>query len=286
MARSTRTTGTRRTTPQPKTRARSAAPQRNRKRKNRWPAVRRTILFLAIVALLFWLGCDRRFNIKSVAVEGLKTVDRQEIVSLARVNVGRNLFISALLDHKEITRRIEKGEPAVESASVLLKLPATMILRIQERVPYTQLRINHGPLLLADSMGIPYREIALRDPTVPAIVVPADTAVPVLGKKMDMGTNNAIGAAFSVLNLLTRHDYFIPLKLREIRVQGDLYASIYMSDRPVIRLGLPDDYPLKIQTAAAALAADPARALNADYVDVTLPSKPAIKMKDVLPKPL
>ncbi|MDR3710040.1 MAG: FtsQ-type POTRA domain-containing protein [Capsulimonadaceae bacterium] len=260
--------------------------KRNRKRKNRWPAIRRTLLFGLVLALLIWLCNDRRFEIRQVRVDGLRTVGLKEIITLAKVKMGGNLFVTALVDHRDITRRIEKAEPAVESAAIRIHPPKTLVVRIQERTPYAQIRINGGPLLLVDASGIPYRQITARAPSLPALVVPSTTVVPELGKKIDQRLTNPLGTAFSVLNLLTHGDYFVPLKLREIRVQGDLYTSVYMTDRPVIRLGLPGDYPLKIKTAAVAIEGDPVRAQNAEYVDVTLPSKPAIKMKVVAPKPL
>jgi cell division septal protein FtsQ len=243
-------------------------------------------MWLAVAALGIWLCVDRRFHIRDVHVDGAHTIDPGEILALARVDKGRNVFIYTLLEHGDIDKRIETGEPAVEAACVRIKLPGTLVLRITERTPYAQVRINRGPLLIVDANDVPYRIMTQRDPGIPAIITPATTSVPELGKKLDMRLNNPLGAAFSVLDQVTHSSYFDPLKLREIRVHADLYTSLIMSDRPVIRLGLPVDLPQKLQTAAAAIDSDPVRAQAADYVDVTLPSKPAIKMKDTVSKPI
>lgn len=260
--------------------------RRNRKRVDHGPALLRALLLIVFVCLIVWLSVDKRFNIKRVRVDGLHTVKRSEILQLARVDAGRNLFIYSLLEHRAIDRRIEKGEPAVSAAHVRLKLPNTLIVRVQERLPFAQIRINSGPLLLIDETGVPYRIIPARDPDLPAIIAPASTPVPALGKKLDLRLEKPLGAAFWALSLLEHGDYFVPLKLREVQVRSDLYTSVVMRDRPMVHLGLPVDFPEKLATAAAAIDSDPVRAQAASYVDVTLPTKPAIKMKDTASKPI
>jgi len=286
MAKQTRSESTRRRPPARPGRKPAKPVRRNRKRLDRRRTNLGCLITILLVGLLFWLCLDRRFNISDVRVDGLHTIGRDEILTLARAEKGHNLFIYSLIACRNIDTRIEAGEPAVESAHVRIKLPHTLILRIQERTPYVQVRINGGPLLIVDANGVPYRQLAVRDPGIPVIVAPAGTGAPDLGKKLDMQVTNPLGAAFSALDKLTHGSYFVPLKLREIQVRRNLYISVIMSDRPAVRLGLPVNLPQKLATAAAAIDSDPVRAQAAEYVDVTLPSKPAIKMKEPASKPL
>ncbi len=274
--------------PRPKSSARSAAPPRlrkNKKRKN-WNAIYRNwFIAILLIALGVWLCIDRRFNIRDVRYDGYTTVPKSDIVALAHVKTGANLFLYTIANHRKIALRIEKAEPAIEAVHVRPGLPHTLLVHIQERVPYLQLRVNHGPLLLVDPNGVPYREIPARDPRLPAIIVPGDTPVPQLGKKLPQGDTTPIGVGLKVVSLLMSGSQFVPLKLREVKVGVDLYSTVQMSDRPLIKLGLPNDLPKKLTNAAIALNGDPVRAQGAEYLDVTLPEKPAIKMKDTTPKP-
>lgn len=260
-------------------------PRRNRKRKNWTRIFTNFVIVVGLFALVIWLCVDKRFNIREIRYEGCQTVPPGRVKALGKARYGQNLFIYAISNHSAIVRRIEKGEPAVEEAHIRIKLPHTLLVRVQEREPYAQLRINQGPLLLLDAKNVPYREMAARAPALPAIIVPAGTPSPVLGKKMREGLGDAIGVGLKVTDLLEHGTAFQPLKLREVRVGGDLYTIVQMSDRPLVKLGLPNDLPLKISTAATAINDDPVRAEAAEYVDVTLPSKPAIKMKDTNAKP-
>ncbi|HEY3331713.1 MAG TPA: FtsQ-type POTRA domain-containing protein [Capsulimonadaceae bacterium] len=259
--------------------------RKNRKRKNWAPIVRNWVIFLALLGLALWLCLDKRFNIRDVRYEGYQTVPKAEIAALAKVKHGQNLFVYTLLNYNKLSRRIEKGQPTIEEAHVRIRLPHTLVIRVLERQPYAQLRINQGPLLLLDANGIPYRAIDLRANALPVIVVPAGTPVPPFGMKMSDKLDNSIGVGLNVTNLLERGTQFVPLKLREVRVAADLYTTVSMADRPLVKLGLPNDLVKKLSTAASAINSDPNRALAAEYVDVTLPEKPAIKMKDNLPNP-
>jgi cell division septal protein FtsQ len=275
--------------PRPKSsQGRNGAPPRLRKNKKRrnWGPVNR-ILFLAVVLLAvgIWLCVDKRFHIRDVRYDGYTTVPKSEIVALAHIKPGANLFTYTILQHKKIALRIEKAEPAIEAVHVRPSPPHTLVVHIQERVPYVQVRINLGPLMLLDPSGVPYRVITVRNPRLPAIIVPGDTPVPALGKKVSDKPDNAIGVGLTVVSLLMNGNQFQPLKLREVRVGADLYSMVQMSDRPLIKLGLPNDLSKKLANAATALNGDPVRAQNAEYLDVTLPDKPAIKMKDTTAKP-
>lgn len=272
--------------PSPRTNGSAGArPRRNRKRTNWGLVVRNVVVLAGLLALAIWLCVDKRFNIREIRYEGCSTVPVSRVKALGKARYGQNLFIYALMKHSGISRRIEEGEPAIEEAHVRLKLPHTLIVRVQERVPYAQMRINRGPLLLVDPKDVPYRVMAARAPELPAIILPAATPVPKLGMKMHQSLSDAIGVGLTLTDLLEHGSDFQPLKLREVRVGADLYSIVAMSDRPLVKLGLPNDLPTKIKTAAIAINGDPVRAAGAEYVDVTLPSKPAIKMKDTIVKP-
>jgi cell division septal protein FtsQ len=251
----------------------------NRKKRNWGEIIGRFLLFSAIVAGLVWLCNDRRFDIRSIRVEGISTVTQQEIEDLAHARMGRNVFVYTIANHRAIEKRIIKGEPAIESVQVYPSPPNSILVQAHERTPFVQVRINRGPLLMVDPNGVAYRLIQQRDLSLPVVVVPADTPVPALGHKFSLNVNTPFGVGYSIIHIVRQGGYFEPLKLRDVRVESNLISSIAMDGRPLIRLGLPTDLPKKIATAAAAINSDPVKAGNAEYVDVTLPEKPAIKLK-------
>jgi len=226
---------------------------------------------------------DKRFKLRAIRIEGNSTVSAMEIKQLSGIKYGNNLFLYTLINHHSIGRRIVSGDPTVEAVKVLPDPPETMLLNIKERQPFIQIKINGGSLFLIDGGGVAYRSLTVRDNTLPVVVVPSSTPVTPLGKRVALGLDSPTGVGIYIVKTLQDKNSFQPLKLRDIRVDSSLLSTIVMSDRPMIKLGMPIDIEKKIETAAEAINNDPEHAGRAEYVDVSLPEKPAMKLDNHTP---
>jgi len=112
-----------------------------RRRGSAW--VRPAIGFLVFAEILLlgghavrWARVSPRFALSEVVVEGHRALDAREIVRLAAVSHGRNIFD---VDLEEVRRRVA-ASPWVRRVGVWRQLPHALRVEIEERRPAALLR--------------------------------------------------------------------------------------------------------------------------------------------------
>ena len=106
------------------------------------------LLLLVLICIYLFLHSSI-FDITTVKVSDNHTVTREEILALAGVSSGTNIF---QLD-QELTRRSVKMHPMVKDVQIIRHLPATIEIKIKERqswavIPYEDI------FLLIDDEGV------------------------------------------------------------------------------------------------------------------------------------
>jgi len=250
--------------------------RRNRKRINWRPFIARFVVFAVLVALVVFLLTNHRFVIKRVEFVGDRTIPLAHLYALVPVPRRENVFLYVLAHHKQIAAAIERNEPPVAEAHVRPGLPNRLVVRLVERSPFVQLRVNHGGLWLVDKTGVPYRTLKTRKAGLVAVVVPYGGIDPIMGQPLPMNEGSLLGTAFRTLAIVRKVSTLGPDEIKDIRVDQSLNLCLNTSNNLLIKLGQPDDLDVKIGKAAAILTDDSQQADAALYIDVSEPGHPAL----------
>jgi cell division protein FtsQ len=123
-------------------------------------------LVLAILAALGWIafcldawaGTSRRFALRTVRSHGLKRATEHELLRLANVGRGSNLWS---LDTRAVAQAMA-SHPWVRSVDVTRSLPDTVELRVEERTAAALASL--GELYVVDSEGEPFKRLSAGEP--------------------------------------------------------------------------------------------------------------------------
>ncbi len=102
----------------------------------------------------------------AVLVEGNRIVPKSAILAAARVNPHTNMWLQ---DTRAMARRIE-AIPYIETAAVHRRPPATLAIRVSERVPFARLIAGGGTVIVDRDLRVLQNAEASFD-ALPAFVV-------------------------------------------------------------------------------------------------------------------
>ena len=148
----------------------SGAASRNRRRRadgaasraSRGRTVLRGLVFLAALASLAWIGfqldgwagSSQHFALRTVDVHGLRRATEKELLRLAGVAPGMNLWS---LDSTAVAQAMA-AHPWVRTVEVTRSLPDTLRLRVEERAPVALASL--GDLYVVDADGAPFKRVS------------------------------------------------------------------------------------------------------------------------------
>ena len=194
-------------------------------------------------------------DIDHVEVRGTHVVTEEEVRAAAAVDVGDALL---LVDTAALERRIE-AIPVVGDARVERRLPGTLRVRIDERVPSGWVRVESG-VVIVDGDGRVLETAAEAPGSLPELV--GLVSVPAPGEQVEPRAVATVPDELPV-ELATR--------VQQV-VLADDTVTLLLHDGPEVRLGPPSAVAAKGAAALAVL-----RALGADpvaYLDVRVPEAP------------
>lgn len=105
------------------------------------------LLALLIVATGVTLSLTVFFHIQTITVEGSGIYSDEEIIEVAGVEIGRNLF---LCDAGKAEKRLEVQLPYIENAAVVKKLPTGINIKIEEAVIAGQVAFEGNFILIRE----------------------------------------------------------------------------------------------------------------------------------------
>ncbi len=123
------------------------------------------VLVLAVSVGVAWgarryLMTSPRFALEQVIIEGQKTRTKDGLLARANVKMGQNVF-SVDVDW---VREKMLGDPYVKSAEVVRRLPDTLLVHIEERVPAAIVVIGVDPYLVTRD-GETFKRVEVGDPS-------------------------------------------------------------------------------------------------------------------------
>ena len=126
-----------------------------------------TVLLLTstLIYLYSYLLSDPYFQIRETVVRGCREVTEREVLILASLYPGQNLFS---VRTEKIARRIE-GSPWIQEAHVGRELPDRLIMEIRERVPLALVE-KKQLLQIVDRNGTIFKKLGREDnPDLPVL---------------------------------------------------------------------------------------------------------------------
>ncbi len=225
------------------------------------PGPRALAVLLALVALAaggwVWLRNSSLVAVKRVTIVGVSGRDAQQIRS-ALLSAAHNM--TTLNVKMAALRTAIEPFPVVKHLHVTTHFPHQMRINVVEQVPVAvistagvQEAVSADGTLLRSSSG------AGSLPSIPLSVAPGGTRV--------------TGTTLSVVRLLAAAPYQLLAKVSQASVSGSQGLVAQVRNGPKLYFGAGSDLSAK-WAAAAAVLADPGSA-GADYIDVTVPARPA-----------
>lgn len=216
-----------------------------------------------------------RFALTQIVVDGDGVLTPAQIVGLAGVNVGENLF---RLDLDQARRNLELA-PLIRRVEVRRLLPNRLFIRVNERVAVAQLGVNvrglSDPVFLVDREGVVMKPLKLADGSV---VTPQMTrAVPVLtgAALADAQLGRAVGSeqVYRALELLDKFDQSAAsamLDIRQIDLSRPRELVVLTRQGTTVRLDVAE-FPKQLRRLCMILTWAQQRQRTAQSVDLTVP---------------
>jgi len=116
------------------------------------------LLTSSLIYLYSYLLSDPYFRIRETVVRGCREVTEQEVMTLASLYPGQNLFT---VSTEKIARRIESN-PWIKKAHVGRELPDRLVMEVRERVPLALIEKKQG-LQIVDREGVIFKNLGQDD---------------------------------------------------------------------------------------------------------------------------
>ena len=107
-----------------------------------------------------YLMTSPRFSLEQVEIEGQRTRTKEQLLDRAHIKMGVNVFTIDLAS----VRSAILGDPYVERATLARRLPDTLLVTIEERVPVAIVVIGADAFLVTRE-GLTFKHLELGDPS-------------------------------------------------------------------------------------------------------------------------
>jgi cell division protein FtsQ len=240
---------------------RSASVRLSRRRRLPRPGPRALATVVAVLALAggawVWLRNSSLVAVQRVTVVGVSGRDARQIRS-ALISAARNM--TTLNVKMGALRTAVAPFPVVKQLHVTTGFPHRMRIDVVEQVPVAIISAAGQQVAVAgDGTLLRGGSIPGSLPTIPLAVSPAGTRV--------------TGATMRIVRLLAAAPYQLLGRVSRAFDGGAQGLQAQLRNGPKLNFGTDEELGAK-WAAAAAVLADPASA-GADYIDVTVPSRPA-----------
>lgn len=230
--------------------------------------IRRLFLSLLLITALFFFLHSGIFALQTVEVQGNRWVTKEEVLQLASVEGGLNLW---QVDIRGIVTRLQT-HPLIEQVFVARRWPHTLVITVREREAMALLPAEEG-FLVIDGQGYIMEGVSsisqLKLPLISGIKLERNAGP---GSQL---TGAGLESALAVLNQL-------PLDARqgiaEIEAREPDNLLLYLPGRIKVKFGDSNDVQGKWKRLQEALQGI-SNMGGLEYVDVSFTGPPAIKFR-------
>ncbi len=193
--------------------------KKKKKRKKKRYLLKFFILLLVIAAVIFFMRSDF-FNIEKISVNNNEHYTEEQIIKIADVKIGDNLFEFTV---KGLKKKLTK-DPYIETVDISRKIPNGLEITVNEReesivVPYGE------KFIIADYEGMVLR-LADQAPDL-TIVNNLEPEKPVPGTALEVGETQILTDTLNLLKDVEGVDlYFKKISVSQHSVKAYIYDSL------------------------------------------------------------
>jgi len=215
-----------------------------------------SIILVASVSLHFLINFTIQsscLEIKDTQFEGCQNVSPQELMTLAGLRPGANIFTVSL---KEISQRI-RANPWVKEVKIRRTFPHLLTVKVNERVPVAL--VSHKKLFLVDEEGILFKEVEANDKVNMPIIT---------GLSFSQQNSDRLKRIIDLLKLADK-EAVLPMEMvSEVHFDANYGITIYtLQDAIPIRMGF-GDYGKKLALLATIQEDLYARQVTPEAIDI------------------
>lgn len=230
-------------------------------------AITISLLAAFVLSLPIW-------QVKYIKVTGNEFIPEEKIINYAKIPLGDGTFH---IDLDEIKSRFEKVIQ-IKEVKIKRKLPATIVINVDERRPFAIAIISNATTLIDDDgfiiakQGLAssiYKIDIQKYPVVRGINVKSLENGRRLNEKDRFFIKNALG-------LLSR---FVDIGSLQLDVGNREDITIYIEDIIKVKIGSPTEIERKTRIIQALLSSIQGKWPKVSYIDVRVPDSPVIRFK-------
>lgn len=222
------------------------------------------IAVVVFVLILKGLASMDIFTVKNISVSGISRLTEEEILELAKIPLKKSIFS---INSRSIEERVAFS-PWIKSARLIKSLPNSIKIQIEEEQPILAVKNSDGYWLVSgEAIAI---ERLKEQPQNLALFMPDKNFVIELGSEIKDR---------KILSLIKIYKSMSEELKKRIVSASILEGDLYFTDRDKIQIMYGDASSAKEKNILVSqLLEDVSRKkINVYYIDVRVPSKPAIK---------
>lgn len=228
------------------------------------------LLFICLLTTYFFIH-SAFFSVQNIEVEGNTALQRERIIETSGLNYGTNIFS---MDTNEAILKI-KMYPSVKEVMIKRKLPNTLQISVDERVPLA-LVVGQNGFIIVDNEGIFLKKVTdLKDLNMPVISgIPVDDS----GRPGSSIMTPSLDAALKVAELMNET---LRENVTEIMAPSPLSLTLKTVQGVKVLFGEPNDFERKVKLMEKLLTKNGAviNEQTVEYIDLRYDTSPVIKRK-------
>lgn len=201
--------------------------------------------FLAVVTAAVVLSLTVLFKIETIQVEGTSRYSSQQIISAAKITTGENLFLAKT---GQAALNIEQKLPYLDSVSVSRRIPARIVITVQEANPAGAVSYG-GKYAVIDANG-KVLELAAQQPKSCAVIKGIKLSKAEPGKTVTFADSSQKSVYESLTSAIEETKFE---KITEMDFTQSYKIQIVYDNRIVMNLGSASDFVYKLRFAKCIL---------------------------------
>jgi cell division protein FtsQ len=230
------------------------------------------IILVAAGGTFLWLRSSSVFAVKTVTATATERITREDIAGATAPAVGVSLLRVSTGEVKKALAAL----PYVRSVEVYRDFPNTLEIELVEYEPLARVQASEGNVwLVSDDGRVLERVTPPRGYSLPLVI-------PAMSITLELGTQapGEIIAALPVVRELLSGDVADKLPdVKQVDVNAAGEVGLTLADGSQLRLGTTDDLEQKLNAAVDAIERYVKDGKQWEYVDVSVPTRPAVKPK-------
>ena len=222
------------------------------------------LLFSLLVILLFKLPY---FDIKTVAVENTKHISKEDVLRLADIPIGGNIFY---LNTGKIIEKL-KNNTYINNVTISRKFPDTIIIQVEERKAEYYSVLNEESFVI-DNNGIVLEKVSDTKGKKLTLLVDSGLKELQIGKVIPDHDSRKLQAIRDIATLIDSNKSGIALT--KLDISDMLNITIYSNDMAIL-IGTYDNVESKLNKGIAILSHEDYKNVKG-YIDVRFNGVPSI----------